>query len=418
MRTVLLLFLLSTMGFTHASAKDRLQYYFEFLPEKQAVDVRITVPGRLWLKRAEFDLSDHQISELEYSGEFTRGDSSAVWRPEKTKDGAYLKYRVKINNIRSSGSYDAYISKDWALLRGEDLIPPVSIVKRKGADVGVTMTFSKPKHWAGVNTGWERLEDQSFAIVNPRYTFPRPAGWIIAGDLGTRHEQLGRTQISISAPKGHDFKQMEMLTFINMVWPHLAAAIDINTPKILITGAGEPMWRGGLSGPNSLYIHTGRPLVSENGTSTIIHELFHVVGDIDSAKHGDWIIEGLAEFYSVEVLYRAGGMTAERRTWVFDSLRDWSKDVETLLVDQSKGPVTARATVLFDELDAEIKTRSGGEHCLDHLLKKIQGQKSLNAQVLRDAYRELMGEPSKVLSGALVKNKAVAGGGSRPRVTQ
>lgn len=400
MRVVIVSLLMLSLCSVHAMAADRLHYQFEFVPSEQAVDVQITMPGQSWLKRAEFDLSEHEITQVDYAGEFERDGDSATWRP--SKKNAYLRYRVGIDHQRSSGTYDAYISDNWALLRGEDLIPPVSIVKRKGANVEVTMEFTLPKQWSSVNTGWERLTENSFVIVNPEYTFPRPAGWIIAGDLGTRHEQLGQTQISVSAPKGHDFKQMEMLTFINMVWPHFAKAIDIDTPKILITGAGKPMWRGGLSGPNSLYIHTDRPLVSENGTSTIIHELFHVAGDLDSGKHGDWIIEGLAEFYSVEVLYRAGGMTAERRAWVFDSLREWSKDVDTLLVTHSKGPVTARAAVLFDELQAEIHARSKGAHSLDGLVKKIQGRDGLDVEDLRTAYQEMVGEPSKVLNAAVL----------------
>ena len=44
-------------------------------------------------------------------------------------------------------------------------------------------------------------------------------------------------------------------------------------PRLLIVSAGDPMWRGGLSGPSSMFLHSDRPLISENRTSTLLHEL-------------------------------------------------------------------------------------------------------------------------------------------------
>ena len=404
--TILVRYILIAVFFCIGSlahaAKYDLHYHFTYLPSEQAVDVVIQINNPGWLKSARFDFESYDISQLQAKGKLTRKGDAVSWQP--ASKNAQLKYRIKVNHQRKSGSYDAYMGERWSLLRGEDLIPPVKITKLKNANVNVTMKFHLPNDWASVNTGWERIDERSFLIENKRYAFARPSGWIIAGDLGTRHEQLEGTQISISAPQGQNFRQMEMLVFVSLIWPEFRKVLNVDTPKILITGAGKPMWRGGLSGPNSLYIHRGRPLVSENGTSTLIHELFHVVSRIDSSHNCDWIVEGLAEFYSIEILYRSGGMSLERRAYSFDQLKAWSQDVTSLLGQAAKGPVTAKSALLFEELNAEIIKNSNDKYSLDDVVKKIQNQKSISLKLLQNAVEGLTGVESKVLNSPLLKS--------------
>ena len=97
------------------------------------------------------------------------------------------------------------------------------------------------------------------------------------------------------------------------------------------------MWRGALSGPNSIYMHSDRPLISGNHTSALVHELVHIVTGIRDEEGYDWIPEGLAEFYAVELLRRSGGMTNGRYGKVRDFMQEWSKDVETLRAKDSTG---------------------------------------------------------------------------------
>ncbi len=72
------------------------------------------------------------------------------------------------------------------------------------------------------------------------------------------------------------------------------------------------MWLGALSAPNSIFVHASRPLISENGTSTIVHEIVHVLlMDLKTPRDQDWIDEGLAEFLSLRALKDSG--TISRR---------------------------------------------------------------------------------------------------------
>ena len=141
--------------------------------------------------------------------------------------------------------------------------------------------------------------------------------------------------------------------------------------RLLIVSAGEPMWRGALSAPNSLYLHVDRPMISGNGTSTLIHELVHVAMRAKGGPKADWIVEGLAEYYSLEVLHRSGTLSSERYENAHRELAEWGREAESLEVDRSHGPITARAVGRLREIDREIRESSGGRHSLDDVVRAL-----------------------------------------------
>src|SRR5690606_39628931 len=111
---------------------------------------------------------------------------------------------------------------------------------------------------------------------------------------------------------------------------------------------------------HSLFLHADRPLVSENGTSSLLHELVHVIARITDHDNSDWISEGLAEYYAIELLRRAGGMTEDRYQQVRKHLTNWSRDVKSLRTERASGPITARAVLLLQEPDGQVrKARQG-----------------------------------------------------------
>lgn len=387
----------------NAAAPAKIEYVVTFLPDKKSADVRINIDRAKWLKRARFNLAKHSLKNVQGSGEIERDGDALIWRPN-SKGSAFLSYRIPVIHQRSSGEYDAYITDDWALLRGEDLVPPVSVRRLKNARTEIYVSFVLPKKWTSVNSGWYRTgENHGFRLGERSHSFSRPDGWLIAGILGTRHEQLFKTQVTVSAPRGHDFRQMELMTFLSMVWPHIDNLFADMPEKIMITGASDPMWRGGLSSPTSLYLHSDRPLVSENGTSTLIHELFHVISGIHGVKNEDWIAEGLAEYYAVELIFRAGGFSSGRRDKIFSDLAQWGDEVKSLRQRRSSGAVTARAAVFFNELDREILQKSAGRYRLDHLLQKIIAKKYIGVVDLQTHYQALLEAESPLLNSALVR---------------
>jgi predicted metalloprotease with PDZ domain len=167
------------------------------------------------------------------------------------------------------------------------------------------------------------------------------------------------------------------------------------------------MWRGGLSASNSLFLHSDRPLVSENGTSPLLHELTHMVTRISGAStantNDDWIAEGLAEFYSFELLYRADGMTKSRRSKIIKNLAKWGAEVKHLRKSKSTGPVTARAVVLLDELDKEIRKRSNNKYSIDDVTRDLMKTRKVSLDDLHNSVEKLIGPKIDALNSSLLK---------------
>ncbi len=378
----------------------RLDYRVDFDLESRHARVTILPADNHGLEHLSFNIADLKLDVVRHTGHLTTEGGRLDWAPPN--ENAHLEYTVTVDRIRRDGKYDAYFAEDWLLMRGDNLVPPARVRHIDGAESRAFIHFDLPDAWQSVNTPWKSAGKHSFSIPKRQHSFVRPTGWLVAGKLATRRERVGDTNIIVSAPRGHGYRPMELLSFITFVWPQFEIAFDPVPDKLLITGADDPFWRGGLSGPNSLFLHRGRPLVSENGTSTVLHELFHVVTGLRGKPQHDWIAEGMAEYYAVELLYRSGGITAKRRQTVLDGLAEWGKDTGSLLTSDAKGPVTARAVQLIAELDQEIRKESGGKYNLDDLIRRLKLPGRVGRSDLELAFNALLGSGSRVLSQSII----------------
>ncbi len=158
------------------------------------------------------------------------------------------------------------------------------------------------------------------------------------------------------------------------------------------------MWTGGLSAPASLYVHAERPLISENATSTILHELVHTAFSIRGAQGADWIAEGLAEYYSLELLKRGGAISARRHATAISEQANWAEEADALCASASTGATTALAVTIFRGLNQEIRDKTGGAKNLDDLLLEVVAlQAPVKLSKLRKIAAELIGESSDAL---------------------
>ena len=398
---ILLLFILVVSITAHASDDlYPLHYTVTLLPEQDQAEVVIESDHGGRLETLDFNISSGRYSDFEGNGELEIERGRAVWTPPE--EDARLSFHVKISHERDPGEYDARMTPDWALFRGDDIIPAARVSARGDARAEAYLTFRLPETWTDVVTGWEKLDDRRFRIDNPERRFDRPTGWMIAGKLSTREEQLGDTTLVVSKPAGDPMRLMDVVSLITNVWPEFEQAFGQTPPKFAVVGADDPMWRGALSGPNALFLHSDRPMVSGNGTSTVVHELVHVVTRIDSHDQSDWLVEGLAEFYAVELMYRAGAFTDARRQWIMDWLKDWSSEIDSLRTEHSASKVTARAVLLFDELDREIREVTGGQRSLDDVTRQMIQARDVSTDELKDMVADVMGRPSKTLKSPLL----------------
>ncbi|MGE8499582.1 MAG: hypothetical protein ACN6O6_18930 [Pseudomonas sp.] len=388
-----------------ATQKVDLDYQVKFLPDSDQAEVSITLEKGDRVHYFDFDLGEKgYYSDFSGDGEWTqKSPERGTWKPAKGK--STLSYRVRINHPRDEGRYDARMTEDWALLRGDDLVPSARFSQPDNVELVTRLTFDLPKGWGGVETGWPRIGKNKFRIDNPTRQFDRPTGWILAGKIGTRRAKLGETDVTIAAPVGEGMRRMDVLTLLTFVWPEAQAVFPRDPGKLLVVGAGDPMWRGGLSAPNSYFMHADRPLVSENGTSSLVHELVHVFSRISDTDKSDWISEGLAEYYAIELMRRAGGLSEDRYQKVREHLIKWSKPVDSLRTENSTGPITARAVLMLQELDREIRqaTKDAQPRSLDDVTRGLMRLDKASTKDFIEITENVIGGKSKVLDTKLLR---------------
>ncbi|BAU75393.1 M61 metallopeptidase family protein [Metapseudomonas furukawaii] len=386
-----------------AAKRVDLDYRVRFLPESDQAEVSLVLEKGDSVRSLRFNLGDKgYYSDFESSGGWNQDDPGhGTWVPGEGK--ASLTYRVRISHPRGDGRFDARMTPDWALLRGDDLVPAATLDMVDGTELVSRLEFELPKDWKSVETGWTRVGKNRFRIDNPERLFDRPTGWIIAGKLGSRRATLGNTDITVSAPVGEQMRRMDILTLMTYIWPYAREVFPREPGKLLIVGANDPMWRGGLSGPNSLFMHSARPLVSENGTSSLVHELVHVLSRIDDTDRSDWITEGVAEYYAIELLRRSGGLGDDRYESVRKHLRQWSRKVDSLRGEHATGPVTARAVLLMQDLDKEIRLRTDGKHSMDDVTRALMRLDKASTRDFIEISENLMGGASDVLDSKLLR---------------
>jgi hypothetical protein len=355
------------------------------------------------VERVSFEYDAERFSDFAVTGgELDIDDNQVTWQP--AADAASLTYRVKITRPRANSnqeeSYDALITDTWALFRGERITPRMRVEARDGAESLSRLRFELPERW-NVNTAWpvdQESNDLVYLLDDADRDFDRPRGWFMVGRLSVQRGRVGdETLFSIVSPLNSGVDKMGWLTLVSLVWPELEKAFGTVPAKLLMVSGDDPLWRGGLSGPNSFFFHGSRRAISENGTSPLLHELTHVITRISGDFNDDWIAEGLAEYYGIELLYRAGGYDDDQRAEILADLAEWGLGADELRARQSSGPITARAVLVFDALDKEIREETDGDESLDAVTRLLMVKRRVSLGDLREAFEEVTGDDSRVL---------------------
>lgn len=397
MPLVRLLVLLSLSAAAGAAAPARpygLDWHARFLPGKGYVEARLEVTQSLHrLIEVDFNAPAPRYSHFEGDGSISREDERLIWQvPRK---GGELRYRVQVDHERS-GAHDALMTRDWAIARLDDLFPPAGVRSRVYAHSEARLYLEGPAGWS-FESRYGPVDADGVAVETDSRRFERPLGWLAAGDLGIRRTRVSDRRIAIAGPKDQDFRRLDVLTFLRWTLPELTRIAPSLPERVVIVGGGREMWRGGLSGPGSLYVHPDRPLVSGNGTSTLLHELMHVATGEPPAKGADWIAEGIAEYYSLAILERTGGISRRRFRRTLERLEHWAREENGELTDPSTGADTARAVLLFHDLDRELR---GAGASLDVVTAELLAGR-ISLKRLADLVCDVLGEPSTVLAPVL-----------------
>lgn len=305
---------------------------------------------------------------IEANGKIEEVDGSIRWTPPSS--GGRMRYVFSIDHLRDDKSYDSRCAKRWAVFRGEDLVPRVHIRTTPDARSVSTMRLRLPEGWSAA-LPYERIGAGRYSLKDRRTRFDRPSGWFAFGKIGVVRETLEGMRVAITGPAGQGVRRMDALALLKWTTPALKEVFGGLPERFQVVIAGDPMWRGGLSGPRSTFLHVERPLISEDSTSPLIHEVVHSLMHARADRDGDWIVEGFAEYYSIALLRRSGTLTAERYESSIEAIRSRAAPATTPLDSDMTSALRARAVVIMLEVDQLIRDATGGAANLDDLVRHL-----------------------------------------------
>jgi predicted metalloprotease with PDZ domain len=366
-------------------------YRAHFRPDAGIVDVEIALSGERLPSRIVLKVDSRRHKKFTSTDPLQIEPSHVTWQPHG--HATSLRYEFVVDHQRSPQHYDSRMTADWAIFRAEKMVPRASVTARRSLRSRASLEFQLPQGWA-VATPYGSVGELRYTFDDAQRRFDQPAGWMLAGKIGSRNEKIADVRVVVAAPVGDSARRQDTLTFLKFTLPRIHEVFPDLPPRLLIVSAGDPMWRGGLSGPASLFVHSDRPLISENRTSTLLHELVHIALGLRGDEESDWIVEGLAEFYSLETLRRSGSISAQRHKEAVRRLAQWAKQSTTLFGKSSTGATTARAVMALRAADAEIRSATGGKASLDDVARKLASEGGTVSLVrLQKVAQEVAGRP-------------------------
>ena len=370
---LLALLCLAAPGAAVSAPTFDVRYDVLLLPGDGIARVTIHLDGDGLPEALRFRVDTRRHKDFTGDGEIDMEKGRLVWRVPS--EGGKLRYEVIIDHDRDGPGKDAAITDRWALFRGEDLVPSMAVNTEVDIESDATLELHLPAEWSVV-TPWEKIGDDTFAIEQTHRFVDRPTGWVLAGRLGVTRETVAGVRLSIGNPWRHDLHRLDILALLRWTLDDLVEVFPNHPERFAIVGAADPMWRGGLSGPDSLYLHADRPLIQRDGTSPILHEMVHSFMHARAGEDGDWIVEGIAEYYSLALLRRSRTFSKRRYERSLEKLREKGRDVDDLLVAHADHAVAARGAVLLAELDERIRAATKGRKSLDDVAQVLQEERA------------------------------------------
>ncbi|MFI5315985.1 MAG: hypothetical protein ACHQ6T_09795, partial [Myxococcota bacterium] len=352
-----------------AAAHPHYDFHVEarIVPSERAAHVTLELgKGAENVKRLRFRIDPQRQLLFRGDGDVRTEGAHVTWTPPAT--GGKLTYIFRIDHLRDARRYDARCAKTWAIFRGEDLVPPARVLVADGAYSRTRLLVRLPDRWSIV-TPYAKFRSGEFKVEHHRRGFIRPTGWMVAGDLGVVREEVAGVHVAIAGPRAMGVRRLDMLALLHWTLPTLRGILGALPERLTIVSAADPMWRGGLSGPSSLFLHAHRPLITEDGPSPLLHEVMHTALGLRPGNDGDWAIEGFAQYYSLQLLGRSGTLSPERLQRALERQAERGKEAAHLRSKSVSGAGTARAVTVLHELDQKIRAATKDAKSLDDVAR-------------------------------------------------
>jgi len=354
-----------------------------------SVDYIVTIsekhPGVAKVRWELTGIEEVQDLDLRFqSGRFDRFEGTGKLEPRG--DGlrwipggpfAHLTYHAKINHVRGQHQrYDSYAAPNWIVTRPRDLFPRIAIHCRppeEAAKSRARLIFRLPSGWRSA-AAVPAVGTDTYRLNQPGKVLDRPRGWFALGKFDLDRQEIGSTMVQVARMPGSALATKDLFRFLESTLPSLQKLLLAEPESVLIVSAPDPMWHGGISGDHSFYIHGNRPLRTPDKTSPYLHELFHVLQPYKPAADADWIEEGLAEFYSLELQRRAGMIDAAayaRALGYFERYGLWNVN---LTEQQDNAATNNSAPLVMYALDQHLQHATAGKQRLDDVVTQLAKQ--------------------------------------------
>jgi hypothetical protein len=348
--------------------------YIVTIPAKATAvaHVRWELAGIEEIKALRLRFPADRLKHFRGSGKLEPIDGGLLWEPGGPF--AHLTYRVAINHVRGQHHrFDSYAARDWILSRAHDLFPRIDIEcypETPAAKSRARLIFRLPRGWrsaaplAGAGPDTYRLDE-------PGKILDRPRGWFALGKFALDRQEIAETMVQVARMPGSTLQAPDLFQFLTTTLPQLKKLLLAGPETLLLVSAPDPMWHGGISGERSFYMHAGRPLRTPDKTSPWLHEMFHVFQPYKPAPDADWIEEGLAEFYSLELQRRAGLIDAAaytRALGYFERFGLWNVN---LTHQQDNAATNNSAPLVMYALDQRIQRATAGKRRLDDVVTEL-----------------------------------------------
>lgn len=371
------------------------------IPSEKSAHVAIQLgAGSEVVEWIRFSFDPLRYRAIEADGKLEEVEGRLQWTPPK--GGGTLRYIFSIDHLRDDNSYDSRCAKSWAIMRGQDLVPRMRIRTSVLADSKSVLRIQTPEGWASA-LPYDALRGGRYSLDDEGTHFDRPSGWLAFGELGVVRETIEDVRVSIAGPSGQGARRMDLLALMRWTLPTFKSLFGKLPERLQVVVAGDPMWRGGLSGPRSLYLHVDRPLISADGSSPLVHELMHALMHARSGEQGEWIVEGIAEYYSIALLRRSETLSASRFEQTIEAIRERARKSRVTLDSDMSTYVRAKAVVALLELDEMIRSATGGARSLDDVVRRLASRdRAITPKALKNAAQKVAGREFSAFFDALV----------------
>jgi predicted metalloprotease with PDZ domain len=365
----------------HAAADEstpRETFSVTYTIEVDAIDpararVRWDLAGIDEIERIRLRFDPTRFDGFAGSGTIEHRRGEIVWSPS----GPYaeLRYVAHVDHQRSADKgYDSYAGDGWILSRTTAFFPRSAALFRRDVE---PHPESRARLVLRLPAGWDSATvfpadgPNRYVVETPHQRFDHPRGWMLLGHMRRTDVTIAGTAITIAHPPAVALKVDRMLELLTRAIPALTALFDRPLPRLLIVLGPDPMWRGGLSGEESFYMHGERPLRTRDHTSPYLHELFHVAAPFRPNADAHWVTEGLAEYYSIELPHRFGLLseaTFQRELQLFAEHGVWGQDFT-----HARAPALRNnsAPLVMYVLDRRIRAATGDQYGLDTVVASL-----------------------------------------------